>query len=89
MASSGVAVKDFWSCHGSSIRIVYVVRSCQSHSMVSNRKYESLQIQSTTVFPSRSTLGMQGRSLVVSSLPGNPPWLPDSAYLAVIDGQQN
>ena len=25
---------------------------------VSNRKYESLQIQSTTVFPSRSTLGM-------------------------------
>ena len=25
---------------------------------VSSRKYESLQIQSTTVFPSRSTLGM-------------------------------
>ena len=29
-----------------------------SNARVSNRKYESLQIQSTTVFPSRSTLGM-------------------------------
>ena len=52
--------------------------------------------QLTTVakanYPDNSVDLLQGRSLVVSSLPGNPPWLPDhadSAYLAVIDGQQN
>ena len=30
----------------------------EKNDRVSNRKYESLQIQSTTAFPSRSTLGM-------------------------------